>query len=733
MRIVRYMYITFLVFTFGYLGAFATDYNVTDDNALVDAFQAAQSGDIIRIAGGTYTPGDSLVIPEGVTIEGGWNSEFTGRNIEMNETIIDGEFAHSLLTSNGTTGWSIDGLILTGGTSTAAAVHGSVLRITNGGNGVISNTTITANDISSFPDDIAASRGTAVYISESSLTVENCIFRENFDTEKEYGEVVGKQSDAVVFVENTVNEGQFLVLSGTTFIDHADTLAGSMVQVGSGDLVITECLFEANNVGEYIIQSNGIVANATLTVMRNNYSGNDLLQFEDIEMEDCLVEDNTADGSIISSGGSVARIVDTNIQNNRSDSSLLDFSSSDLYKSLENVRVIGNLSDGRVIDMRNGEISLIDNCLLENNVADQRLFDLRATVNEIFDTIIRGNRSEPQGSSIIETRGDYFEMNNVTVENNFDPRRRGIDLRTKVGIIRESIWRGNEIAEWLIDIRSDVEVEFKMINTIIADNTINTQLVRLQGIGAMSILNSTFFNNKTSNGGIIQAGEVGSDYRLINNIFISNEAEEGLMPILEPLENHPFMDVSHNLVWDWVNKVSGWDLYDYFIPEENGNIEGDPMFVDAAEGNFRLTEASAAIDAGMALEDVTHDFDGTERPVGDAYDIGAFEGAITVSVDRGNGLLPDRYQLSQNYPNPFNPSTTIEFALEERVNVSIEIFNILGQRVRTLVAGDLFEAGYHQIQWSGVSDVGTVVPSGIYLYRMTAGEFTQVKRMMLLK
>jgi hypothetical protein len=106
---------------------------------------------------------------------------------------------------------------------------------------------------------------------------------------------------------------------------------------------------------------------------------------------------------------------------------------------------------------------------------------------------------------------------------------------------------------------------------------------------------------------------------------------------------------------------------------------------------------------------------------------------IGVSVgDRDKGL-PTVYHLDQNYPNPFNPSTTIRFALPQQSQVTLEIYNVLGQRVRTLIADDLYEAGYYDVVWDGRNQAGGVVSSGLYIYRITAGEFTNVKKMLFLK
>ena len=90
--------------------------------------------------------------------------------------------------------------------------------------------------------------------------------------------------------------------------------------------------------------------------------------------------------------------------------------------------------------------------------------------------------------------------------------------------------------------------------------------------------------------------------------------------------------------------------------------------------------------------------------------------------------------LLSNFPNPFNPSTTIRFEVEGSRFVNIEVFNIRGQRVRTLLDGSLeFGAGRHSVEWDGTDDGGRSVGSGVYLYRMTAGEYSATKRMVLMK
>ncbi len=88
---------------------------------------------------------------------------------------------------------------------------------------------------------------------------------------------------------------------------------------------------------------------------------------------------------------------------------------------------------------------------------------------------------------------------------------------------------------------------------------------------------------------------------------------------------------------------------------------------------------------------------------------------------------PTEYQLSQNYPNPFNPATQIEFAVPKESRVTLEVYNLLGQRVVTLV-DEVMGAGYHAVKFEA-----SALPSGLYLYRMAAGQTSFIRKMMLVK
>ncbi len=127
---------------------------------------------------------------------------------------------------------------------------------------------------------------------------------------------------------------------------------------------------------------------------------------------------------------------------------------------------------------------------------------------------------------------------------------------------------------------------------------------------------------------------------------------------------------------------------------------------------------------------VTPDDDGLS-PIQVFYRV-KIEVAVSVAWDIDDGVLPTAYSLSQNYPNPFNPNTEIAFDLPTRTHVTLTVYNVLGQQVSTLVNEPL-AAGSYVADWDGRSSGGAGVASGIYFYRLHSEQFTQTKKMVLLK
>jgi len=116
--------------------------------------------------------------------------------------------------------------------------------------------------------------------------------------------------------------------------------------------------------------------------------------------------------------------------------------------------------------------------------------------------------------------------------------------------------------------------------------------------------------------------------------------------------------------------------------------------------------------------------------------VGAVDGSVYVqdiTAIKRVDPIPSQYALDQNYPNPFNPTTVITFGLPKETNVTLEVYNILGMQVRTLIAGNRMNAGKYSVDWDGKDNSGMSVPSGVYLYRIQTDKFNAAKKMVLMK
>ena len=116
----------------------------------------------------------------------------------------------------------------------------------------------------------------------------------------------------------------------------------------------------------------------------------------------------------------------------------------------------------------------------------------------------------------------------------------------------------------------------------------------------------------------------------------------------------------------------------------------------------------------------------------------SLNGPRTLTIDVSGLLaldgigLPEVFALHNNYPNPFNPVTNITYDIPEVAQVTLEIYNVSGQKVRTLAQGQ-HEPGRYRIQWNATNDYGNPLSSGMYIYRIRAGDFVSVKKLILMK
>jgi hypothetical protein len=293
-------------------------------------------------------------------------------------------------------------------------------------------------------------------------------------------------------------------------------------------------------------------------------------------------------------------------------------------------------------------------------------------------------------------------------------------------VIESNLFRGNRAvaSDWCAGGGISVWNEKPLIqNNVIVGNLAfiggGVGMIRDLYTTAPTLINNTISNNRaTSNvGGGIASRGVWTP-RLINSIAWGDTGSQEIA-----LLDGSAINVQYS-------NIQGPTVY-----PGQGNINANPLFLDAT---YRLSDYSTCIGAGAdsilmggtLYRAPPTDIYGLARPTpfGSQPDIGACENPNPiVGVVEGGLGMPPAFALSQNYPNPFNPSTTIPFALPHKSHVTLTFYNTLGQLVATMVNGEL-EAGYHKVTFDG-SDLA----SGVYFYRLRAGEFVQSMKLVILR
>lgn len=157
-------------------------------------------------------------------------------------------------------------------------------------------------------------------------------------------------------------------------------------------------------------------------------------------------------------------------------------------------------------------------------------------------------------------------------------------------------------------------------------------------------------------------------------------------------------------------------------------------FIGNKEPNVGHLDGLLATDSSLFVADISPKggFDSASGNSGIIYQIRRKPGRTTAVEGAVSQTTPSGFQLSDAWPNPFNPQTTIHYQLPAARDVLIAIYNVRGQKIATLV-NQRRATGLHTTRWNGTNDAGESVASGIYFYRMQAGDFVQTKRLLLLR
>ena len=362
------------------------------------------------------------------------------------------------------------------------------------------------------------------------------------------------------------------------------------------------------------------------------------------------------------------------------------------------------------------------------------------------DLLFEGNTIDVIQNNTLDHGIYVHEGDGITIRNNmflrsfgyaihiFGQNRDTTPLPLKNILIEDNYISGSEQ-------RSGIITAFAATNAVdLANITIRNNVITANAGAAIAarqgtnirIYNNTIYDNQQAISGnsigpsIFISSFAGSED--VNNVTVSNNiiVTLGGEDHIKMTSTGANIVVDNNLYWPQSSNISGIS--------DNHAIFADPDLVNPSSGDFHIASNSPAIDVGLIIASVTEDFDGNLRPQGNGYDIGAFEFTDSpTSVEQKETTPPDQFQLQQNYPNPFNPSTEITFVVPRGSNVFLAVYNLLGQRVRTLVDEVVNTAGPRKVIWDGRNQFGQSVSSGVYFYRLQSAATVLSRRMVLLK
>lgn len=279
-------------------------------------------------------------------------------------------------------------------------------------------------------------------------------------------------------------------------------------------------------------------------------------------------------------------------------------------------------------------------------------------------------------------------------------------------------------------LRNDFDGNGDSLTIISIDTSLTTgQIVLLPGDSVLAYSPVLDFNGTDSLFYVAGDPRGGLDTGLvvITVLAVNDPAMAG--NLLTPVNADTIRNFSAVLFsWHKAEDIDGDVLrYDLNIKQAEGNL--DTTIHILQDSSFIFNGDNAFKHNGAYLWNVSV-FDGTVSTAG--ADTFTFFTPVINSIPAAATIIPDRYALHQNYPNPFNGGTTIRFDLPENQRVNLEVFNLLGQPSATLISGNR-TAGSYSLVWNGRDDSGRELPSGLYFYRIQAGNFLAVYKMFILK
>jgi hypothetical protein len=264
------------------------------------------------------------------------------------------------------------------------------------------------------------------------------------------------------------------------------------------------------------------------------------------------------------------------------------------------------------------------------------------------------------------------------------------------------------------------------INTFMSSGSIVPAAISTYDGCHVDIINSTIANNLTVN--IPLGGAIGASFNsrvnIYNSILYGNYGYQAYLPNNAADEPDTMM-VNHSLIQDSIAGIKNYGSYNHFIWGE-GNLGGNPLFLDSEDYPYAIDFGSPCIDAGTldlppGIELPEYDIAGNPRVWGESVDMGAYEYGPWVSVptEPNSKFQIPNSKILNVIPNPFIYGTYISYELQSSGKLNISVYSMSGIKVRTLENHHAGKGDAGKFYWDGSDDAGNKLPAGVYLIRMT--------------
>jgi predicted outer membrane repeat protein len=338
-----------------------------------------------------------------------------------------------------------------------------------------------------------------------------------------------------------------------------------------------------------------------------------------------------------------------------------------------------------------------------------------------------GNHAPQGGGVYVDGDSDPHDFTVCTFDSN--TAQAGGGVWSEGDIVFESVVFSRNAADYNGGAMQTALGSYDLVNVLLFGNAAGDK-----GGGAYQYQCNTTWVNCTGGGNIADTGGAmfndGTSPTVVNTVLWGDSATTSgpevynkvAVPASDPMVSYSDIDGCGGSGGSWDASVG---------TDGGGNLDNNPLFVDAMNGDLHLGMGSPAIDAGNDGAPLISSVDlgGDPRILGVAVDMGAYEYHVMTAV---GDAVPYETAFRGAYPNPFNPEVTLAFELDRARRVSVKVYDVAGRLVRTLVDGRR-AAGPHRVVWDGLDSSGRMGASGVYFVRVSSEGWSDSRKIVLLK